>query len=505
MKSYLMFKGQDFDPEQALPEQHEDLIKDLALEVLLKAMADDDDFIYEISKITLLNSLDDAEAIRFRQDVLKDCLKNPQIVRKIYRISQQSKETKHRRWLGILSRTPSGILSSAVKLMMLFSELLKALKAIGVVSADQFESEGFSRFFSMIKREITEDYLAAMDDHLNQLRFKSGVWISAKLGQGNQGEAYNLRRPKKKYRNFFKSLIKSLTNRMTAYAFMVDPRDQAGGRALSDLQDRGLNEVANALAQSAEHVDSFFENLRIELAFYVGCLNLFNRINGLNCPVTIPKISAPHQQTHQFLSLSEICLALTQNAAVVGNDVDADGCGLFVITGANQGGKSTFLRSIGLAQLMMQAGMFVAAQEFSANLCQGIYTHFIRQEDDTMKSGKLDEELARMSRIVDIIEPNSLILFNESFSATNEREGSEIGRQILTALLDHDIKVFLVTHMYELANAFSHHQTESTLFLRAERKEDGTRTFKLVEGKPLQTSFAEDVFHEVFNDVSNEA
>jgi len=494
-----MFKNQDFDSNQALPDHYEDLVKDLSLDVLLKTMAAEDEFIYEISKTALLISLVDADAIRFRQEILQDCIKNPKIVRSIYRIAQLAKENKKRRWMGIFSRNPSGVLSSAVQLMLMFAELLEKLKTIADDSAHAFESEGFNQFFTMIKDELSDAYLAAMDDHLNQLSFKSGVWISAKLGKGNQGEAYNLRRPKKKYRNFIKNVFYKLSVKVTSSSFMVDPRDQAGNRALSELKDRGLNQVANALAQSAEHIDSFFVNLRTELAFYVGCLNLYERLQTLNCPVTVPKLYEPHEKKHQFRGLREICLALTMDGEVVGNDVDGDGRGLFIISGANQGGKSTFLRSIGLAQLMMQSGMFVAAEAFSTNLCEGVYTHFKRQEDETMKSGKLDEELSRMSGIVDVIAPHAIILFNESFSATNEREGSEIARQILTALLDQDIKMFFVTHMYELANSFNHHHRDDTLLLQAERKEDGTRTFKLVEGKPLRTSFAEDVFHEVFD------
>ena len=74
-----------------------------------------------------------------------------------------------------------------------------------------------------------------------------------------------------------------------------------------------------------------------------------------------------------------------------------------------------------------------------------------------MKSGKFDEELGRMSDIVDLIAPHSLLLFNESFAATNEREGSEIARQIVTALLERPNKVAFVSHQY----AFSHGLFES--------------------------------------------
>jgi DNA mismatch repair ATPase MutS len=183
---------------------------------------------------------------------------------------------------------------------------------------------------------------------------------------------------------------------------------------------------------------------------------------------------------------------------VVGNAVDADGRSLVIITGANQGGKSIFLRSIGLAQVMMQSGMFVAAESFGADLCTSLFTHYKREEDATMKSGKLDEELARMSDIVDHLAPNSLLLFNESFAATNEREGSEIARQIVRALLETRNKVFFVTHRYEFAHGMFDTRAADAIFLRAERRADGTRTFKLVEGEPLETSYGKDVYREVF-------
>src|SRR6266498_104663 len=184
---------------------------------------------------------------------------------------------------------------------------------------------------------------------------------------------------------------------------------------------------------------------------------------------------------------------------------DHDGKSLIMITGANQGGKSTFLRSIGLAQLMMQCGMFVAAERFRAEVGDAIFTHYKREEDPTMTSGKLDEELSRMSQIVDIARPDSLLLFNESFSATNEREGAEIAGSIVQALLENDMKVCFVSHSFELAHRFHSEARDNALFLRAERQADGTRTFKLLEGEPLPTSFGEDLYQRVFKGSADDA
>jgi DNA mismatch repair ATPase MutS len=183
---------------------------------------------------------------------------------------------------------------------------------------------------------------------------------------------------------------------------------------------------------------------------------------------------------------------------IVGNTVNAENKALVIITGANQGGKSTFLRSLGLSQLMMQCGMFVPAESFYANICDGLFTHYKREEDATMKSGKLDEELSRMSEIVDNITPNSMLLLNESFAATNEREGSEIAKHIISALLEKRIEIFFVTHLYEFAHGFYDKEKEDAIFLRAERLADGARTYKIIEGKPLQTSYGEDLYNRIF-------
>jgi DNA mismatch repair ATPase MutS len=91
-----------------------------------------------------------------------------------------------------------------------------------------------------------------------------------------------------------------------------------------------------------------------------------------------------------------------------------------------------------------------------------------------------------------------VLLFNESFASTNEREGSEIASQIVRALLDKHVKVFFVTHLYHFAHTCFGQKSGDTIFLRAERRPDGTRPFRLIEGEPLQTSYGEDLYRTVF-------
>lgn len=503
MKALLMHRAADFDLEQGLPSTAADLIQDLELDTLFNAMARSDEFVYAVVRTTVLSSSrNDSATIRYRQDVLRDCLRRSVVVRQIYDITVECEASRKRVHLGLFSKSPGSILHRSLELMELFVGLLKQLRDIADHHAADFKSDGFVRFFSMLRRELTDDYFEEIREHLKRLRFRNGVLLSAMLGEGNKGADYRLCRPSEPRHGWTRRI---LAGRPAAYTYRIPDRDLQGASALAELRDRGIHLVANALGQSTDHILAFFKLLRTELAFYIGCLNLHETLMLKDRSWCFPQVEASSERCHRGTDLYDPSLVLTVDGAVVANDIQADDKELVIVTGANQGGKSTFLRSIGVAQLMMQSGMFVAAKSFRANLCTDLFTHYRREEDKSMHSGKLDEELSRMSDIVDSLTPNALVLFNESFAATNEREGSEIARQICTALVERRVKMFFVTHMYDFARSICVRDTDRVLSLRAERQADGRRTFKLFEGEALQTSYGKDLYHKVFDDPAQEA
>jgi len=495
MKAYLMHPDRDFDAGQEFPPGADALAQDLELNTLLNAMAGGDEFLLGVARTALVCGATDPETIIYRQQVLRDCLAQPAVVRDIYEIAVRAILAEKRIWWGLMSRDPEPILRRSVQVLQLFVTALKALRRVTDAHAGEFGSPGFSRFFAMIAQELSDDYFGIVDSHLKRLKFAGGVLVSAGLGEGNAGTGYVLRTPRDRRRGLAEVI--GVGNR-SSYTITISDRDEAGHAALSDLRGRGINHVANALAQSADHILSFFRLLRTELAFYIGALNARERLAAQGGPACFPVPVPQAEGALQATGLYDPCLALASGTAVVGNDVDADGRSLVIITGANQGGKSTFLRSVGLAQLMMQSGMFVAAAALRASVAPGVFTHYKREEDATMTSGKLDEELARMSEITGHITPGSLLLCNESFASTNEREGSQIAREIVRALLDARVRVFFVTHLHELARGFYADPASHALFLRAQRQPDGRRTFRLAEGEPLPTSHGQDVYQEVF-------
>jgi DNA mismatch repair ATPase MutS len=502
MNVYLMYSDRDFNPEQDPPWNGPDLIQDLQLDPVLSAMADGDEFIYRVAQSALLSGIGNGpDVILYRQAILDDCMKNSSTVKKLYKLAVGvigDKQVSH--WSSGHTHSSWSLLSRSVETLQVFTGTLRTLRNITDQDADKFESEGFKEFFLRIKEEITSEYLLEIEEHLKELNFEDEVLIGAQLGKGNRGSNYVLCKPREQ-KKWFERVFKIGPRE---YTFRINDQDETAVRKLGEFRNRGVNSVANATAQSVEHILNFLLMLRAELAFYLGCINLNKRLDEIGEKTCFPVPVAADRRTMSCEGLYDVSLALSMGEQVVANDINADSKNVVIVTGANKGGKTTFLRSIGLSQLMMHCGMFVPASSFSANLCTGIYTHFKRKEDVTMESGKLDDELNRMSHIADHLSANSLVLLNEAFAATNVREGSEIARQIVTALSERQVEVFYVSHLYQFVQELYDRRTDEIMFLRAERKIDGTRTYRLIEGEPLDTGYGLDLYNRIFNDRGQE-
>jgi len=175
MKAFLMYKDRDFDMQRQSPANAQDLTQDLGLRSLFNAMALGDHFLFEVAQTAVLTGSTDPDTIVYRQDILKDCLKNPSIIRDIYQIPIESIENKKKHWWSFFSRRSiSSILHESRDMLQMFVGLLDRLRSIADEHGDKFESEGFTRFFAMIQKELDDEFFAVVQHHLNELKF-SGV------------------------------------------------------------------------------------------------------------------------------------------------------------------------------------------------------------------------------------------------------------------------------------------------------------------------------------------
>ncbi|MEO6997207.1 MAG: hypothetical protein ABI112_03910, partial [Terracoccus sp.] len=387
------------------------------------------------------------------------------------------------------------ILRASVAILRDLTVYLERLHGFALQHYGQFRSPGFTALLDSIERDLDEDYLAQVRGYLGRLEFTGGVVLTALPGPGCAGIDYSLREATPM--PWWARLSDALPHHRS-YTYHLPPRDENGGRTLERIRDHGINEVANAAAQSTDHVLDFFRHLTFEVGFYLACVHLYENLARIGVTTCRPTPECEESRALSARGLVDVGLAVRSRQAPVGSDLDADNKALIMVTGANQGGKSTLLRAIGLAQLMFDAGLFVTAGRFRASPSTGVFTHYRREEDTTLQHGKFDDELVRMSQLVDRLTPNALVLLDESFSSTNEIEGSRVARDIVDSFVTAGIRVCFVTHLYPLSHGLAQQHDPRHLFLRAQRDSVGVRPYRLVPADPESTSYAVDQFRQVF-------
>ena len=159
-----------------------------------------------------------------------------------------------------------------------------------------------SRLFPILAAELSDEFFAAVDNHLSS-RFRRGVLVSARLGYGNWEPLCP------RARRASRAGGPAATGRAGGFR-CGSPTGMKPATGPSRLRGRGINLVANATAQSADHILSFFRMLRSELAFYVGCLNARDQLTGLGEPVCFPVPAASGQPELSVQGLYDACLSL---------------------------------------------------------------------------------------------------------------------------------------------------------------------------------------------------
>ena len=411
---------------------------DLELGRILEHMADGDSTIHKSCEEALFCPLQSPEAIKHRQAVLQDAFQNPDAVRNLYKTVAGIDS------IPAFFSSPARVLENfyaAVELLAAYTKTLLDLRNTAEKTLKNIQSAGFRHLLDTLRREMTDEYFSEVQKHLSELKNKD-ILFSAKLGGDLRIVDYTLRRMEKDSWLRWR-LSPSYTVKSEERLYEFEDLRRRRGHAVS--------EAKNILLQAARFLQSFLATLQKELAFMSAALTW--PINAQLGHAGLHPPCCRDSYERSWRGLYDMSLAghrLRRCRQCPGSRRQAP----VSYHRGEPGRKIAFLRSIGQAQLMAQCGMPVGAESFTAPVRREVFTHFKKEEDAWMKSGKLDEELERMDIIAGRLQRGSLVLFNESFASTNEPEGSEICCQITRSLVENDVEVFAVTHLYTYASAF---------------------------------------------------
>ena len=518
------------------------IIKDLGLKSIFDAASkkliygrdghlvkadDPDQYLQETLKAVMMTPLYTWEEISFRQEMIKDCLEHEDLTRSLYEVSRDMLK----RWseLGrVPSETfqqgnPAAKLLNEILVLELFMNSLSRVKEL-LTEADDLKAKGFITLKKEFLEKYSEDREQYVKSVLEDIAFytesvsdgdeerktvtKPRIVLECGLEDGLKFSSMKLEEISSEKSKYYKpgstmALFKDIVEARTPDSFSA-VNDIRVAEQTKILEITVVSYLADELKGFMEEFSTFFDRLKYQMGFYLASVQLVRQLERFELEWCYPTVC--DRNDLEFEELKECVMGMGIQAKVVGNTCSFEKKDLLIVTGANQGGKSTFLRSIGIAQVMLQCGLPVTARAFSSGLFPRIFVHFTRREDSEMNSGRLDEELGRMSKIVDEIGDDSLILLNESFATTTEKEGSVIAYDIIKALSEAGVRILTVTHLLSFARRIYEESKENEdiaiEFLTAERLDDGTRTFRMIRHEPELTSFGLDLYEEIVGDHS---
>lgn len=253
--------------------------------------------------------------------------------------------------------------------------------------------------------------------------------------------------------------------------------------AILDLVVKLYPEVFAQLAAYTErHADFLDETVRVfdqEVQFYVAYLDYIAKLKATGLPFCYPQVLTASKeiavQSGFDLALAAKCVAAAQ--PVICNDFYLQGDErILVVSGPNQGGKTTFARMFGQLHYLASLGYPVPGSQARLFLCDQILTHFEQEEDIRNLHGKLQDDLLRVHAILQRATSKSIVIMNEIFNSTTLHDAVFLGREIVEQIIRLDALGVCVTFIDELTTLAQTVSMVSTVF----PENPAERTYRLI-------------------------
>lgn len=269
--------------------------------------------------------------------------------------------------------------------------------------------------------------------------------------------------------------------------------------------DRLLTQIAGPIAKAlnryARTGSGALVYLEYEMAFFAAAAQMINKARAKGVTFCVPQVAAVDERVTEINGLANMALVLAQPDKVITSDAAFDDDGrIAILTGPNSGGKTTYIRSVGLAQVMFQAGLLLPATSARISPIDALFTHFPALE--TRQEGRLAEEAARLRQVFQQATRNSLVLLNETFSSTSSGEAAYLAQDMLCGLRSIGARAIFATHLIELAERLDTIEGivsgESKLYslvagVSVNKEGEGSPTYQIVRGLPLGQSYAREI------------
>ena len=428
-------------------------------------------------------ALNDIDLIRYRQEVMRD-LENAPVLEGIKAFADRMRVV--RRYLAFADKLEYKYHKEGwfLEAAIVYGEAVKALDHD--LERVKPESRGLAAFRDYVTAYARSDaFTALLGDtamvkaDLTAIRYGVVVGLGWVRVRRYESEIDYSQEVERTFEKFKQGVVKDYRAKLPVASGMNHVEAQ-----ILDFVAKLHREIFLELdAYSARHSGFVDDTIRVfdrEIQFYVAYQGYIAGIKSAGLAFCYPQLSRLDKAV-EVCDSYDLALAnkrAAEGASIVCNDFYLQSPErVFVVSGPNQGGKTTFARMVGQLLYLASLGCPVPGREARLFLPDRIFTHFEKEEDIQNLRGKLQDDLVRIHAVLSQATPASLIILNEIFTSTTVQDAVFLSRQILGKILELDALCVCVTFLDELATLSE--KTVSVVSTVAPEN-PAVRTFKIV-------------------------
>lgn len=466
--------------------------EDLQLAAICKAIVSKyTDFDVQKFFYTLPGSTD---TIPYRQNVYRDLERNPSMAVALKQYSNRLLQCEN---CYQLHRQAEDKEQKGSYLLLACQHYLSALELLQRTLADaRLQSEGFLTLSRILNETMSAPEFLAFQDEVYQAfsymeQMKLTLWLNdreIRVTQEEPGES--------------ETIIEKLKNYLIAFDIFAEEEWSGLDEEIHHLFPAPLqtspleNQIVEILKKSSPQVfqtlrqfsdyefsleNDMFLTFKNEILFYISFLEFEKQLNDAGFFLQYPVL----RQTDglELNGVYDIALAWKNRFSgtpVIPNDILYQRNKTFlVVTGPNQGGKTTLARAAGQAVYFMLLGLKAPCSSMNSRFFERILTHFEVEESVETGAGKLKEELQRLRPMMHLYAQNSFVILNELFTTATTYDAQIMAHKVMSHFMQNQCLGIYVTHIQELADENANEGVQS-MVAQVDETDSSVRTFKII-------------------------
>ena len=456
----------------------------------------------------------DESTISFRQDILQDFINVPQLEHQLYK----SLHTIYMNSVSVYAKSGSTQsffeLNANIENIEAFTECMEECHRFCIEHGSRLKSDGIKRVLGEIERRYTSDEYKEMLIEIAELKsvmaegFKSVTFAMNLDNLMRPSEVMLLsvdKDPIRKQTLFSRLLTKDNNAEPLTEIYyrkhkdgQINAVDETLFKELDALGGGYMQRFNTAIKLCYAASTEFLVKLAPQIDFYIGAKNLIERTQSLGLEMCRPTIFPTEERIFRCSDMYDPVFANKLVAAASRDDITIsvrandchmdDEARLLLITGTNNGGKTTFLRATAINQILAQSGLYVGASAAEISPCSGIFVHFPEEKEVGINTSRFTEECRELRSTIEACTEHSLVLMNESLSGTNPYDSLVLGEELMRIFADIGCRLIYTTHILDLTQCIDNINAEAPKSrlgsLIAECDQQGRPTYRITAGKP---------------------